>query len=96
MKLVRRKGLKIRQNSKQGPSERECQKLEARPFPTLGGCGEHLMFKTEHVGRKSEDAFLLFELTHLKQRASVSKFALSHLNEFQLEVKSEEGKFASV
>ena len=53
------------------------------------------MFKTEHVGRKSEDAFLLFELTHLKQRASVSKFALSHLNEFQLEVKSEEGKFAS-
>ena len=53
------------------------------------------MFKTEHSGGKSEDAFLLFELTHLKQRASVSKFALSHLNEFQLEVKSEEGKFAS-
>ena len=64
-------------------------------IPLSADAESTLMFKTEHVGRKSEDAFLLFKLTHLKQRASVSKLALSHLNEFQLEVKSEDGKFAS-
>ena len=35
------KSVKSGPNSKQGQSERECGKLEAAPFPTLGGCGEH-------------------------------------------------------
>ena len=41
-------------SSKQGQSERECGELEAVSSPTLSGCREHLMFKTEHGGEKSK------------------------------------------
>ena len=51
-------------------------------------------FKTEHGGRKSEDGFS-FSNSHVQNKGqTVSNFALSQVNEFQLEVKSTEGKFA--
>ena len=68
-------------------TERECEKLGATKPPFSAAAESTVLFKMQHGGRKSGDAFLLFEFTHAKQRASVSKFALSLLNKFHLEVR---------
>ena len=52
------------------------------------------MSMTEPRGGKSEDVFLLFEMTCAKKGQAILKFALSEVSEFQLEDKSTEGKFA--
>ena len=95
LKLVRRKGLKVGQIRNRVSQRGSVGSWKQLHTPLLAAAESTLMCKTEHSGGKSEDVFLFFELTHLKQRASVSKFAPSHLNEFQLEVKYEEGEFVS-
>ena len=92
--MILRKGLKSGPNSKQGQSERECGSWKQLHSPLSAAAESTLMFKAEHGRGKSEDAFLLFKLKHAEQRANSSKFALSQINEFQLEVKYTEGKFA--
>ena len=94
---ISKKGSKSGPSSKYGQSEmteRECEKLEANKPPFSAAAESTLLFKMQHGGRKSGDAFLLFELTHAKQWASVSKFALSLLSKFQMEVRYTKGKFA--
>ena len=82
LELLHETGSKSGPSSKEGWLERtekkESGKPEATQHPVLSGLREDTlglnstpMFKTEHRGRKSEDAFLLFELACAEQRASI-------------------------
>jgi hypothetical protein len=97
MELALKNGQKVAPNRDQDWSEttrRESGDLEITWAPCFGWAAESTDVRDRTKGGKSEDAFLLFEMTLAKKGQAILKFALSEVSNFQLEDKCAEGKFA--
>ena len=73
LKLVCKKGQKVDQVRNRISQRGSVGSWKRLNTPLSAAAKSTLMFKTEHGGGKSEDAFLLFKLTRAEQRANSFK-----------------------